>query len=391
MRTLDALLQRGGRAYAAAAFGEAREAYQAALDCGGRQALGAAGALLRIAVLENRLDEAALWLAASEAEARADAGWASWALEYALRRQDFAAAASYARRAGDAGAAVYWEQLARLETYRIEGASVESPLVTADPLPVIEARVNGRAARLLVDTAADHLLLDENFAGSCGARMAGVANRALFAGGSRALEDGWVDMLTLGGWSIGAVPAQILSLRPLFHEFAGEVVDGVLGMRLLSLFRVTLNYPQASLQLQARPGPAVTAGMPLWLAPGGLPVTSMILNGSHRTLGLIDSGCMGLGLAARAAVLHPSTPQQAVAAGGGGLTAIAPTRLRSLEAAGAVQQAVVAAALPDFPLAYRFGFCLDGFIGHEFLRRGVLELDFDCMRVLLDSSRDMQA
>ncbi|HET9122056.1 MAG TPA: retropepsin-like aspartic protease, partial [Acidiferrobacteraceae bacterium] len=363
----------------------------AALALGQDVAPGAAAALARIALLENDLDTAGGWLARAADQGTPAAALAPWALEYALRRRDFAAAAQAAANGGDPAAAAYWDQLAGLQTYRIEGAPCVAPLACTDPLPVLEVRINGVAARLLVDTAADHVLLDQDLAPRVRAMSAGVGNPALFAGGARTLQNGWVETLELAGWSLGAVPVQILSLRALFQEFAGAAIDGVLGMRVLSLFRLRLDYRVGTLELLRRPAATLSAGRPLWLGPGGLPLTGMILNGHYAALGLLDSGCMGLALAARAAVLHPATRQQALAAGGGGLTAVAPTTLRRLEAAGAVQEDAPAAALADFPLAHRFGFCVDGLIGHLFLRQGALELDFDCMRVLLDSSRDKQA
>jgi len=116
---------------------------------------------------------------------------------------------------------------------RGDGAPIGSmPLASDAPLPVVEVRIDGRPARLLVDTGAIETILDRSFAG---------------AGDTK-----WISELALGSFVLKDVPAFVRDLSPLARSLQTEL-DGIVGVEVLRRTHATLDYVEGWLVVHADP------------------------------------------------------------------------------------------------------------------------------------------
>lgn len=385
--------RRAGELFAAGRFAESDAEFQLLTDHP-RLAAQAARQLAHLALLQNHLGRAAYWLERARAQDVPPAALLEMAIELSERQRALPALLHWLHEAGEGAYAARYEALRDDAWYRVSGTTATLVLETAEPLPRVVVEINGVRAHCLVDSAADELVLDPGFARECGARLGGVG-QALFAGGSHPVQYGAVDQVDFGGLVVAGVPVQILPLRPLFQGFAGLAVDAVIGTRLLYGLKVEIDSPGRRLTLACGQPSAGPGGVPMWLTTGGRIVLWSHLNHTHPVLALLDTGYAGFAFAlapstARQLGIAPAGPVQG-GLGGGGRVAMAPVTLTALAVGPAMLAPASGALAGDFPLERRFGFRLGGLLGHEFCRRFVLTLDFDCMRVLLDSSRDLQA
>jgi clan AA aspartic protease (TIGR02281 family) len=120
----------------------------------------------------------------------------------------------------------------------------------------VDAEVNGRPARLLVDTGASHTIVATPSAARLGLHTTPSAERAGGVGATdHPTETTVVDELRLGPVRLTAVPAWTFDLGHVNHALVqrgGAPVDGAVGGDVLRPAEAVIDYARATLYL--RPG-----------------------------------------------------------------------------------------------------------------------------------------
>lgn len=353
----------------------------------------------RLALLDNRLDEAIRRLlqlrgarpGASPVEALLAEAW--------YRSGDFSAAAVSYAATGRRALANALRDFGPLRPYTLhaEAGAAVLPWLAATPAPVIAARVNGREVHLMVDTGADMVLLDPGVAAAAEIRT-GATEPSRFAGGQPAhVRYGRAEHLQLEQTRVDHVPVCTLALGTQFHDFfPATPIDGVLGTGVLARFRCTFDYRRRALTLE--PGGQTRyadagRGARFWWAGTHYLVTETTLNDTHHTLALIDTGMAGTAVAVPpdtvdAAGLALSGGEPRTGYGGGGAVNAHPLRVAELCLDNFCRREVPGVLLADFPLERRFGFRIGAVLAHDLFTGCRVRLDFDAMRIAVDDASD---
>jgi tetratricopeptide (TPR) repeat protein len=316
--------------------------------------------------------------------------------EMFYRQDNFPAAAKWFRAAGSEYRAKPLEAFGATHPYRVEGPSEEAhlKLVVTDPLPIVEARVNGgEPLNFLVDTGASEVVIDDSVALELGIKP-NSSVEAIFLGGEGVVHQGRIDSLGLGDFVVKDVPVGIRPLPP----FAGRKLSGVIGTVLLYHFLATLDYPRGELVLRRKSAEALEQfeeraaaekqiEIPFWMAGDHYIVARGRVNHAPPALFYVATGVAGFGL-----VSPNSTLQEAR------INLSGPPAARAVESGERVNEFVVAnlslgdataerirglaGAFPAF-LEHSLGFRIAGMISHQFFRPYALTLDFTGMRLFL--------
>jgi predicted aspartyl protease len=329
--------------------------------------------------------------------------------------------------------------VAKLESFRDDdpykfehdaGESTRLPFIKSDPLPVVNVRVNGGPeVAFFVDTGDSELLLDSEFARELNVKPMGSV-QGTFSGGEHAqVENGRVDSLTLGSWTLKNIPVGIMPLRSMSDAFGVKQINGCIGTNVLYQFLATIDYRTGELILRkkntanlkrfdaagappspprvgrgsashsgqagkpgganSRNGATVTNGIvvPMWMAGDHFMVAWGRVNAQGMSLFFVDSGLAGAGVK-----LAPSTLQQAgihldeskatEGQGGGGTLTIIPYTLAEFTVGEITQQNVAGLYDGPFPWENEFGFHLAGMVGNDFLKQHAVTFDFTNMRII---------
>lgn len=270
-------------------------------------------------------------------------------------------------------------------------AEVDVPLTRVDPLPELEAKVDGKPARLLLDTGGAGLDLASTFA-----RKLGLATRSagqgVFAGGLHAdVRQGHVDRLDLGAATVRSLPVSVLDQIP-------PDVDGVLGTNVLYDFLSTIDYRNRRLILRPKSdsatfehAAAARGGtiVPMLLVPDHFIFVRARAGKGPEALYNVDTGGGGIGV--------QLTKSSLDAAG----IALDTTHPRNFRGGGGSVHAVPFVA--DVTLGERtwhglpglyfdngdqygiFPFAVAGTLSHELFKRGALTFDFTAMRLVFEA------
>jgi hypothetical protein len=270
------------------------------------------------------------------------------------------------------------------------GAEVDVPLVQVDPLPVLEARVDGTPARLLLDTGGTGLDLSGAFAQKLGLATH-AAGQGTFAGGLHAeLRQAHVDRLDLGAATVRSLPVSVLDRIP-------PGFDGVLGTSVLYAFLSTIDYRQQRLILrpksesEAFERAAAERGasiVPMYLVPDHFIFVRARAGNGPEALYNVDTGGGGIGVqltkaALDAAGIVPDMAHPNDFLGGGGNAHAIPFR------AGVTLGGRTFLGLPGlyFDRGDQYGifpFAVAGTLSHELFKRGALTFDFTAMRLVFE-------
>lgn len=391
-------------------FHEAKDAYAKVL-LSNKQNVKALLQLAMIAQLENHLEESVeLFKQALEQMGNAPkdvqrAAWQNLAVTYA-RMDRFPEAADAYEQAGIAARA---HQLAAFKDtipYQM-GNNVmdetQAKFVVAEPLPVIEVRVNGSEPVLfLIDTGAPETVLDPEFASKVNAERFGKTT-GTFAGGKKAdVEHGRIESITIGDFTIKNVPIGMLNTKQFGPIFGGKEIEGIIGTTLLSHFLNTLDYVQGTLilrkktpeilaKLEAQAGSNQAISMPFWMAGDHIMVAWGTLNKSKPMLFFVDTGLAGGGFTASEKTLKEAhvvvdSSKAGEGIGGGGKVRIVPILVPELTL-GDAREENIAGFVGDSSLEDRFGFRIGGLISHQFFRPYALTFDFIKMRLFLERKK----
>jgi predicted aspartyl protease len=406
MNTKEELLG-ANNLYRAGKFPEAEKAFQkiAAGDTGNYPAVLQLGG---IALLANRLDEARQWLKKAIALNPEDPKPKRLLAEACIREDDFQSAAAYLREAGLDGKASRLEFFAGKKTYHIENQanSINLKFVATQPLPVIQARVNGAApVNLLIDTGAAELILDPEFAAEAGASSFG-SMQGVFAGGLRAgVQQGAIDTLTLGETVLHNIPVAMLGTRRLSPMLGNLRIDGIIGTVLFYHFLTTMDYPEGELILRRRTKENLEPFekeaerneqilIPFWMAGDHFMAAWGTINSSQPLLFLVDTGMAGGGFGCPVSTLEAANiqleeDQATEGEGGGGKIKAIPFLVDELSLGEAKEHnipGIFGAMPPD--LESMHGFHLGGIISHEFFKYYALTFDFTSMRLFLKRKKE---
>jgi Aspartyl protease len=323
------------------------------------------------------------------------------------RGDKFVEAAPLFRAIGDEVAAKKLESFKGLKPYKISAKEevTRVPFINTDPLPLIQAKVNGKPVNLLIDTGAAELYLDPEIVKKAEVHRFGETTRKGYAGGQKAKTgQGRVNALTLGRTTVRNLPCQILNTRKFSAAAQGKRVDGVLGTSLLSHFLSTLDYPKGELILrqktkdqlrqfeeQSKTGQLTV--LPFWMAGDHFLVTWGKVHHSPPLLFFVDTGLAGGGFVCPPSTLKDagiSIPQGSEVEGvGGGGSIKAVEFVVPFLSLGGIEARQIQSYLGVFPstLEYGEGFRIAGIVSHEFFRPYALTFDFQGMRLFVSKNR----
>jgi hypothetical protein len=325
------------------------------------------------------------------------------------RDLDFAHAAPLFRDLGREAVAKQMESFAGAEPYRYEGPDRDTVVfVQTDPLPLIQARVNGRGPYyFLIDTGGADLLVDPVLADSLGCPNYGEEEGTFGGGRRRAVVRSRVASFALGGALFHDVPVSLLDCSRFQAAAQGKRVMGVVGTRILMRMRATLDYPGGALILE-RPGarpprhsrahPPTAASrhvLPIWLGGDHYVLARGRMNNGPEELWFVDTGLAGAGLTAPSRTLEgagiavPDTfAVGATGVGGGGsvkFSMFGVDQFRLGDASATDLLGIYGAFPPTLESA--FGYRIAGIISHAFFRPWRVTLDFDAMQIVLEPGK----
>ncbi|MEU0510650.1 aspartyl protease family protein [Amycolatopsis sp. NPDC006125] len=187
----------------------------------------------------------------------------------------------------------------RGKPWEIRGATaVRLPFIDLDPLPTVEASLNGgEPRRFLLDTYGT-LDLDQPVADELGLRS--LATVSGYAGNRPVtIHLGILDSIRFGDLEIRNIPMQWTNQpKPALPD--GAIPAGVLGTTVFYRLLTTMDYARRALVLRRkdapfRPGPRA-ARVPLWLAGDHYPCSLGSLNDYGPKIVTLDTGGIAHGL-----------------------------------------------------------------------------------------------
>jgi hypothetical protein len=403
MASADRLFQAGefveaGKAFARIAARQPAN-YHAVLELG------------RIALLSNRLDDAQNWFRRAMALRPDETDPRIMLAEAFYRLDDFASAAKLL-----SGIDLSTNQLviaqyptpnvAKLQSFNGqtpyalhgEGQSVHVKFLRTDPLPLVSVRVNGsREVTFFIDTGGSEVTLDTEFARELSVPIFGSVQGTFSGGQHSEVQQGRIDSLTLGNWTVQNLPVAMLPLRQLSAGLDAKQIDGILGTTLFYHFLTTLDFRHGELVLRRKDMRSerqfATAGnlgiaVPFWIASDHFMVGWGRVESLPPSLLFVDTGLTGAGVKLAESVIKQAgikleRDKASAGAGGGGTLTIVPYVVHRLSFGQLQEENVPGLFDGPFPWENTFGFHLAGMVGHDFFRPYAVTLDFTKMMIFL--------
>ncbi|TDD05701.1 tetratricopeptide repeat protein [Nonomuraea deserti] len=268
--------------------------------------------------------------------------------------------------------------------YTISGpATARIPFAASDPLPMIEASVNGAPPALFfLDTGA-LFALNQDYADRLGIPAYGHTTGRTVYGEHKAYQ-GRVDRLAMGDLRIGDLPVHTIPDTIRIAAPDGRATQGAIGTSVLSRFLPTIDYPGQALVLRQNTRARIRArhSAPMWFLGDHYLLSHGTVNGLDRMVFFVDTGGGDIGFTA---------PRSTFAAAGvavppgDGLHQVTVGEV-TLGSATRRQVPGLIGAFPDW-FESGFGFRIGGLPTHEFFKPYALTFDFGRMRILMDPGR----
>ena len=222
-----------------------------------------------------------------------------------------------------------------------DGQSTRLKLLRTDPLPLVSVRVNGgEEVTFFIDTGGSEVTLDTEFARELGVPQFGSV-QGTFSGGQHAeVQQGRIEALKVGDWTVRNLPVAMLPLRQLSQGLGAKRIDGIIGTTLFYHFLTTLDLPHGELvlrrknatnleQLTASLGKSVA--VPFWIAGDHFMVAWGRVESLPPALLFVDTGLAGAGVKLAESVIKRAgikleQDKASTGAGGGGKLEIGPLR-----------------------------------------------------------------
>ena len=187
-----------------------------------------------------------------------------------------------------------------------DGQMTRLKFLRTDPLPLVSVRVNGGAeVTFFIDTGGSEVALDTEFARELGVPQFGAV-QGTFSGGQHAeVQQGRIESLTIGDWTVRNLPAAMLPLRQLSESLGAKRIDGIIGTTLFYHFLATIDYPKGELVLRRKDAASLeqflaSAGksiaVPFWIASDHFMVGWGRVETLPPTLLFIDTGLASAGV-----------------------------------------------------------------------------------------------
>ena len=277
------------------------------------------------------------------------------------------------------------------------GTSARIKFVKTDPLPLVNVCVNGgKEVTFSIDTGGSEVTLDTEFAKELGVPQFGAV-QGTFSGGQHAeVQQGRIETLTVGDWTIKNLPTAMFPLRQLSKDLGVKRIDGCLGTTLLYHFLATMDYPHGELVLRRKTAEsleqfkATSSGksVPIWMASDHFMVGWGRVETLPPALLFVDTGLAGAGVKLAESVIKEAgiklqEDKAYEGAGGGGTLKIVPYTVHQLSFGDIKEENVPGLYDGPFPWENMFGFHLAGMVGHDFFKRYAVTFDFQNMQIFL--------
>ncbi|HEV2718103.1 MAG TPA: aspartyl protease family protein [Terriglobales bacterium] len=365
----------------------------------------------RIALLSNRLDDAQKWLEKAIALKPGDADAKVMLAEAFYRRDDFQKAAASLNGVEVSSNKLLISQypalnVAKLESFKGQtpyelqgnGTSTRVKFVRTEPLPVVSVRVNGGdEVTFFIDTGGSEVALDTEFAKELGVPQFGAV-QGTFSGGQHAeVQQGRIESLTVGDWTIKNLPTGMLPLRQLSQGLGVKQINGIIGTTLFYHFLTTMDYPRGELVLRRKDAksleefkksPGKRVAVPIWMASDHFMVGWGRVETLPPALLFVDTGLTGAGVKLAESVIKDAgirleESKASEGAGGGGKLKIVPYTVHHLSFGDIKEENVPGLYDGPFPWENMFGFHLAGMVGHDFFKPYAVTFDFQNMQIFL--------
>jgi tetratricopeptide (TPR) repeat protein len=365
----------------------------------------------RIALLSNRLGDAENWLKKAIGLRGGEADPKIMLAEVYYRRDDFEKAAASLDGIDVSTNPLIVSQYPTLNVAKLRSFKGQTPyqvlsdgqmtrlkFLRTDPLPLISVRVNGGAeVTFFIDTGGSEVALDTEFARELGVPQFGAV-QGTFSGGQHAeVQQGRIESLTVGDWTVRNLPAAMLPLRQLSESLGAKRIDGIIGTTLFYHFLATIDYPNGELVLRRKDAASLeqfvaTAGksiaVPFWIASDHFMVGWGRVETFPPTLLFVDTGLAGAGVKLADSVIKQAgikleEDKASSGAGGGGTLRIVPYVVHRLSFGQLQEDNVPGLYDGPFPWENIFGFHLAGMVGHDFFKPRAVTFDFQNMKIFL--------
>ena len=365
----------------------------------------------RIALLSNRLDDAESWLKKAIGLRGGEADPKIMLAEVYYRRDDFEKAAASLNGIDVSTDPLIVSQYPTLNVAKLRSFKGQTPyqvlgdgqmtrlkFLRTDPLPLVSVRVNGGAeVTFFIDTGGSEVALDTEFARELGVPQFGAV-QGTFSGGQHAeVQQGRIESLTVGDWTVRNLPAAMLPLRQLSESLGAKRIDGIIGTTLFYHFLATIDYPKGELVLRRKDAASLeqflaSAGksiaVPFWIASDHFMVGWGRVETLPPTLLFIDTGLASAGVKLAESVIKEAgikleEDKASSGAGGGGKLRIVPYVVHRLSFGQLQEDNVPGLYDGPFPWENLFGFHLAGMVGHDFFKPHAVTFDFQNMKVFL--------
>jgi Aspartyl protease/Tetratricopeptide repeat len=365
----------------------------------------------RIALLFCRLDDAQKWLEKAIALKSGDADAKVMLAEAFYRRDDFQKAAASLNGVEVSSNKLLISQypalnIAKLESFKGQtpyqllgnGTSTRVKFVKTEPLPVVSVRVNGGdEVTFFIDTGGSEVALDTEFAKELGVPQFGAV-QGTFSGGQHAeVQNGRIESLTVGDWTVRNLPTAMLPLRQLSKGFGVKQINGIIGTTLFYHFLTTMDYPRGELVLRRKTVESLEeftkssgkkVAVPIWMASDHFMVGWGRVETLPPTLLFVDTGLTGAGVKLAESVIKEAgikleENKASEGAGGGGKLKIVPYTVHQLSFGDIKEENVPGLYDGPFPWENMFGFHLAGMVGHDFFKPYAVTFDFQNMQIFL--------
>src|SRR5438552_18572130 len=397
------------RLFAAGKFAEAGKLYSQIVAQNPKD-YSATLQLGRIALLSNRLDDAQKWLEKAISLRPDDTDPRVMLAKVFYRRDDFQKAAASLNGVDVSSNKLIREQYPTLNVARLESFKGQTPyelqgngritrlkFLKTDPLPVVNVRVNGGdEVTFFIDTGGSEVTLDTEFAKELGIPQFGAV-QGTFSGGQHAeVQQGLIEALNVGDWTIKNLPTAMFPLRQLSKDLGVKRIDGVIGTTLFYLFLATMDYPRGELVLRRKTAEsleelkATSSGksVPIWMASDHFMVGWGWVETLPPALLFVDTGLAQAGVKLAESVIKKAgikleEEKASEGAGGGGTLKIVPYTLHQLSFGDIKEENALGLYDGPFPWEKMFGFHLAGMVGHDFFKRYAVTFDFQNMQIFL--------
>jgi Aspartyl protease len=365
----------------------------------------------RIALLSNQLDEAKSWFGKAIALRPDEIDPRIMLAEVLYRRDEFANAAKMLSGIDLSASQLVIAQcptlnVAKLQSFngqtpyelRGTGQSVHVKFLRTDPLPLVSVRVNGgHEVTFFLDTGGSEVMLDSEFARELGVPNFGSLQGTFSGGQQTKVQQGRIDSLTLGNWTVQNLPVAMLPLRQLSAGLDAKQIDGILGTTLFYHFLTTLDFRHGELVLrrkdmrseqQVSVRPTKGVAVPFWIAGDHFMVSWGRVESLPPSLLFVDTGLAGAGVklaesGIKQAGITLERDKATAGAGAGGTLTTVPYVVHRLSFGKLQEENVSGLFDGPFPWKNTFGFHLAGMVGHDFFRPYAVTLDFTKMEIVL--------